>query len=663
MARCLPLLLLATVALLGITPIADGDVWWHLKFGEYFFQHRSFPEHDPFLFTAEGGHWVIRAWLAEVLFYVVFRLGGPAGLILLKAALFTLAMGLLWRLGAAQRCPPAAAALALLLAALAARPRLLERPEVFSFLLMAAALRVLLAVAAPPDGHQRPCRWWAPYLLIPLQILWVNMHSSFYLGMLLPWPFVIDAAAHRRSVSSVRHLLLAATLLLPASAVSPEGWRVFFYPFQIAYQPTLAEIEEVQGLITNIRGGTAGLQEGIALLVLGLGAIVVCLWRRAAGQWVGPGTWSLVALALGAPFVVYRFLPYAGLMLSAVALQALGALAAAGPEGTEAEPHLGGSPRPVTGVAVLLLGLTVFQGVRGSAVPFGLGVAPNLFPEGAARFIVATDARGPLFNSADFGGYLLYALYPRHRVFMHSDYQNSIASDQLVQRFYQSEKDPGAFDALVREYRIELLVLQNNLPSWGFVASDPRWALIYWEQVASVYARRGGANAALIAAHEFRVTRYAADLSYLLRAAQDPGLFATGAAELRRAAAEDPENMAARLSLAFLLKARGQDLPEALAAVEAAEGRGLRDATLLTWKAEILAGLGREGDAEAAAHEALRANPAARAARLVLADLRARAGDPAGAARILRDLLNMPDLSPDQRREAEDRLRALAAPR
>lgn len=61
-------------------------------------------------------------------------------------------------------------------------------------------------------------------------------------------------------------------------------------------------------------------------------------------------------------------------------------------------------------------------------------------------------------------------------------------------------------------------------------------------------------------------------------------------------------------------------------------------------------------EAETAAREALRLNPAV---RLVLADLRARAGDRDGAVRQLRDLLELPDLSPDQRRQAEERLRAL----
>jgi hypothetical protein len=656
LARGLPFLLLATVALLGIRPLADGDVWWHLKTGEYFLQHRTFPDHDPFVFTAGGSRWIIRAWLTEVTFALVFRAAGAPGLILLKAALFTLAVGLLWRLGAAARCPAPAAALALLLAALTAWPRLLERPESLSFVLAAAALALLLR----EDSGR------ATYLLVPLQVLWANVHSSFLMGLLLPWPFVIDLVGRRwRGTTALpgtaervalRRLLLVALLLWPASALTPEGARLVLYPFHMTRMPTYAVIDEVRGLMTILQVCQGCLEEGIAFLVLAAGTLAACALQARAGRGAGPGTWLLATGAVAAPFAVYRLLPYAGLILAGVALRGLGVLASAVPAG--ARPRW----RPVLAAwaAVLLLAFTAFHAVAGWRFPFGLGVAPATFPEGAARFIVRAKAQGPLFNSLDFGSYLLWALYPHHRVFIHPAIWDSLSDDRLVARFLRSARDPAAFDALAREYRVELLVLPSRFPSWGFVAADPRWALVYWDEVASVYARREGANAGLIAAREFRETRYTPDLSYLLGAARDPGRFAAAAGELRRAAREDPENLAARLSLAFLLKARGEDLAEALGAVGAAERRGLRDATLLTWKAEILAGLGRAGEAEAAAREALRVDPEARTARLVLAGLRARAGDRQGAARHLRHLLALPDLPPDLRRDAEALLRALA---
>ncbi len=657
----LPILLLGAVALLGITPIHDGDVWWHLKNGEYFLQHRSLPDQDPFVFTAGKDRWIIRAWISEVIFYLVFRVGGPAGLTLFKAAIFTLAIGMLWHLGAALGCPAPVAALILLLAALVARPRLLERPEIVSFLLLATALSVLL----------RGVRTRAAYLLVPLQVLWANMHSSFLMAIMLPWPFVADEVLRRlRNAGSqavgeqgprAPHTLLAAAAVFPASALTPEGLRLMLYPLHLARMPTLGLIGEVQPLVPALRLCSGCLGEGIAFLVLGLGTLAVCVLQVKEGRGVGPGGWALVVAATVAPFFVYRLLPYAGFILAAMAMRGTGVLYATRSGRGTPDARPGGRPALVAGVAVLLLAFPLFTVLRDSRSPFGVGVAPGRFPEGAARFILSAKARGPLFNSLGFGSYLLWSLFPRHQVFIHPAFWDSVSDDRLIARFFQSQGDPAVFDALVREYRIELLVLSNGFALWPFVAADSRWALVYWDQVASVYARRGGANAPLIAAREFRVTRYAEDPSYLGEVARQPSAFAVAAGELRRAVTEDPENLAARVSLAYLLMARGEDLEEALGAVEAVQRRGPPDARLLTWKAGILDGLGRVPEAERAAREAIRINPGARGARLILAELRARAGDREGAARYLRDLLALPGLPPDLRRAAETRLRALTS--
>ena len=625
LTRWLPVLLLAIVALLGIRLIADGDIWWHLKNGEYFVQHRAFPDRDPFVYTAGTDRWIIRAWLTEVVFYLVFRAAGLAGLTLFKAALFTLAVGLLWRLGRAVACPAPAAVLVLLLAALAAQPRLSERPEVPSFVLLAAALSVLIR---EPGGR-------TPYLLVPLQVVWANVHSSFLLGLLLPWPFLAEAAVRRLrgTRQPLGHLTLATMLLLPASALTPEGARLLLYPFHLARMPTIMQIGEVQGLLTILPECTACRAEGIAFFALALGTLALCALQGRSGSPVGLGTWVLAAGAIAMPFRFYRLLPYAGMILAAAAVKGLGALARVRPGEAAA------GTRPVwqrvlaAAVCVLVLAPPAWYLAQDPRYRFGLGVTPRVFPEGAARFILRADAQGPLFNDLNLGNYLLWSLFPRHRVFLHAAFWDSVSDDRLVARYSDSFRDSEIFEALVREYRIELLVLPNGSAQWPFVPTDRRWALVYWDGLTSVYARRGGANAGLIAAHEFRVTHFAEDPNYLLKLAYDPDAFRAAAGELRRAVREDPENLAASLGLAVLLKARGQDLEEALEGFEAAQRGGFRDAKLFTWKAEILARLGRKAAARAAAREALRRDPADAIARSVLAELPARSGDGEDAER------------------------------
>ena len=102
-----PLALLAAVLLVGIfsTEAADTDFWWHLKTGEYIVEHGKLPVPDPFSYTsgygepAYPGEETVRyfnlthEWLAQVLWWLLYRLGGFPAVVLWKGFLLGLVCG------------------------------------------------------------------------------------------------------------------------------------------------------------------------------------------------------------------------------------------------------------------------------------------------------------------------------------------------------------------------------------------------------------------------------------------------------------------------------------------------------------------------------------------------------------------------------------------
>src|SRR5258707_14588178 len=90
-----PLLALAALLLLGLfsPPVADTDFWWHLKTGEYMAQSHSLPVPDPFAWTTAKVPLAYPAevqtrrfnltheWLAQLMLYLVWRVGGFAGVV------------------------------------------------------------------------------------------------------------------------------------------------------------------------------------------------------------------------------------------------------------------------------------------------------------------------------------------------------------------------------------------------------------------------------------------------------------------------------------------------------------------------------------------------------------------------------------------------------
>src|ERR1039457_3530920 len=97
------LLVLSTILLLGAfsREIYDSDFWWHLRSVQYILEQHALPSPDPFSWTTTGARDAYASesrtrrfnltheWLAQVIFYTVFRVGGSAGIVAARAVTLT----------------------------------------------------------------------------------------------------------------------------------------------------------------------------------------------------------------------------------------------------------------------------------------------------------------------------------------------------------------------------------------------------------------------------------------------------------------------------------------------------------------------------------------------------------------------------------------------
>src|SRR5580698_7861486 len=83
--RALLLSLPALAFLLCCSPMADFDIWWHLRTGQLIVETGAVPRVDLFTYTNATRPWIDVAWLYEVGVALLYRLGGTSALVLLKA--------------------------------------------------------------------------------------------------------------------------------------------------------------------------------------------------------------------------------------------------------------------------------------------------------------------------------------------------------------------------------------------------------------------------------------------------------------------------------------------------------------------------------------------------------------------------------------------------
>ena len=190
----------------------DADLWGHLRFGLDTLDTWTLPEKDPYSFTQDKP-WLNHEWMSELQMAIAWRLGGSAGLALLKGALIFASLLLVWRAQRGVRVSVRIATIAVLYFGTIHMTSSV-RPQLWTFLFLAILARVLVEDAAR-------ARRWLPILFA----LWANNHGGWVvgLGVLGIWA-AAEIAFNRQPVRTWVLTVGACTL---ATLATPYGWRLW----------------------------------------------------------------------------------------------------------------------------------------------------------------------------------------------------------------------------------------------------------------------------------------------------------------------------------------------------------------------------------------------------------------------------------------------------
>lgn len=152
----------------------DPDLGWHLKYGEYFFQHWQPLRDNIYSSQMPNFHWPNISWGADLFYYVFYHFGGFLGLTLGGAAVITLTLYLFSRAFDLDYWEQAIIFPVILF---------FENPvNANSFraqLLSMLLLSVLLFTLTRFQKGSRKTLYFIPVLFL----LWANLHGLFLLGL------------------------------------------------------------------------------------------------------------------------------------------------------------------------------------------------------------------------------------------------------------------------------------------------------------------------------------------------------------------------------------------------------------------------------------------------------------------------------------------------
>jgi hypothetical protein len=111
-------------------------------------------------------------------------------------------------------------------------------------------------------------------------------------------------------------------------------------------------------------------------------------------------------------------------------------------------------------------------------------------PVDAVAYIQTESPPGPLFNSYNWGGYLLFTLWPDYPVFV--DGRTDLYDDAFLRQYLSIYVADDGWQALLDEYGIQLVIVETNSILAKFLRVDPAWQEAFRDEMATVFVRETG---------------------------------------------------------------------------------------------------------------------------------------------------------------------------
>lgn len=479
--RVMFITLFALIFVLAVRIPLDTDTWWHIRSGEHTLME-GFIYEDPFSFTKAGEEWVNHSWGAQLIIYGAYQLAGDVGLAIYTAFLATAGIAFMYAMSSGNVY---LRALALIFGAATAAVFWSPRPQMVSFLFSAIILYILFLYK-----RKEIDRLW---LIPPLMVVWGNMHAGFSIGYIFIGGTIAGEilgnlfnrdGEHVISLGRLRKLIVVTLVSVPLLVINPYTVDILLVPFQTVSIGALREFIQ--------EWNSPNFQERqtwpfVFLLVGILGAVGASQKRL---------DWTDFVLVSGTAFMGLL----AGRNLAVFAVAATPVLthhvdAILTERGWQFKPMqrvkpFQGAVNLAVLIVILLGGLVSIIGVLNTET---VEEAQRQFlPVQVAEFIEAEQPTGPMFNSYNWGGYLMFAL-PEYPVYV--DGRTDLYKNDFLLRYLQTTIGRDGWQDNLDEDGVNMVVIEQNSIMAQNLEQEPGWTQIYpnsdydEDEIASVFIR------------------------------------------------------------------------------------------------------------------------------------------------------------------------------
>jgi hypothetical protein len=466
----------AIVAFGSRAVLQDPDTFWHIRTGQWILQNATVPTVDVFSHTVYGRNWIANDWLADVIFATAFEIGRWRAVVEVTA----IAIGAVTAITCFYLTHILRLSVAIGLTAITAlfiSPHYLARPIIFAYPIMSIWLIILLERYDRDQSHGKP-----PLLLIPLMIFWANISGSFTIGLVSLYIFASYACYRHLVTHSFVQLGRELIFVLAVSAsalITPYGIRSTLITLK-ALSMTFALRH-----ITEWRSPDFQVYRAHLVYLIGIVSVFVAYGVRLRGPRL---PMFILMMYLGLSYL--RGLIMFVLLVPLISARSVAArawyLRAQNSRTASEDPVFQCLNNHVVAISATSFAVAIIA----TAVNWSLAEARppgSVAPQAAIDFVKQTKISGNVFNSYDFGGYLIFSGIPTA-----IDGRAQPFGDAFLRRFFRTINLDDVTDAfrMLDEYNIEWALLRPTEALSGALSTSSAWEKIYSDDHSVVFVRR-----------------------------------------------------------------------------------------------------------------------------------------------------------------------------
>ena len=472
------IILFCGIFYLSLRPIIDPDFWWHLRTGQLIAQTKEIPRVDPFSFTANGREWITHEWLSELFIFNLYQLGSYELLIFIFSGIITASLFFAY-LNCPKASKPYIAGFSVLLGAISSGPIWGVRPQIFTFLFTGIFLFLL-------DRFRldRNIRWLIPIPLV--MVLWVNLHAGYIIGIgieviylvgyileVLSFSFKRKEMVDGETKRSLWILFSVIVISLFASLLNPVGLRILTYPFQTLTDPAMQAY--IQEWMSPDFHNVIWLPFAVMILALiGLGM---------AGNRPISITKTLLTLIFG--FGALRSMRNVALF----AIVVIPVLADQLSYLIKLKLDLQKPGRLFRWIAIVLICVIVLVVTLGfiKVIDDQPKSVSESYPEAAVDWTVENKPESKIFNSYNWGGYLIWRLYPDYLVYI--DGRADLYGAEFVTEFFSIYSIKPGWEEKLDQENIRMVFIESDSVLANALRRSATWNIEFEDDLSVIFEK------------------------------------------------------------------------------------------------------------------------------------------------------------------------------